>query len=384
MTARQALGDVAPLVRRPVVVTVGQSYTEIGVRAYGRGLFVKPAVTGRELGNKRVFRVATGDLVVSNVFAWEGAIAVARPEHDGLIGSHRFMTMTPSDAVSAGFLQHYLLTDEGLAQVRAASPGSAGRNRTLSLRGLAALKVPVPPMADQLRIVRTLSAAETLVQRLAASLNTNGSRDLTASLPGLLGSRLAGLGLPPVRAGDLFDVINDLVHPGDDPGRASSFVGLQHIEPHTGRLLGAAALGDETGRKFRFAPGDVLYGYLRPYLNKVWVADRHGLCSVEQFVLRPREAVDADQLATCLRSSLVLGEAVEATNNLQLPRLRVTKLQSLEVPDIRKAELVLADTDELRERVCRLADARTEQAVLLRRVLPCLREELYAAYAQPR
>jgi hypothetical protein len=39
---------------------------------------------------------------------------------------------------------------------------------------------------------------------------------------------------------------------------------------------------------------------LRPYLNKIWVADRHGLCSVDQYVLRPRPDVDADLLAYLL------------------------------------------------------------------------------------
>ena len=35
------------------------------------------------------------DVVFSNVFAWEGAIAVASQQDDGIIGSHRFMTVVP-------------------------------------------------------------------------------------------------------------------------------------------------------------------------------------------------------------------------------------------------------------------------------------------------
>lgn len=378
MSVRERLGVVAPLVRRPVDVQAGETYTEIGVRSYGRGLFIKQPIPGSALGNKRVFTVSSGDLVVSNIFAWEGAIAVAENEHDGLIGSHRFMTMRPRENVSAHYLQQYLLSEEGLAQVRRASPGSAGRNRTLSLRGLSELTIPVPPLSQQLEIVATLQNGGALVERLRERFDRVDPRELAAALPLLLGEQLLELRLPQVPVGELFDVVNDLVHPGDDPGPAEVFVGLQHIEPHTGRLLGAGTLGSQGGRKFRFAPGDVLYGYLRPYLNKVWVADRHGLCSVEQFVLRPRDGVAAEGLATCLRSSLVLTEAVNATNNLQLPRLRIAKLRAMEVPDVRRGEPPLTEGAALVSRVSALADARAEQTTLLAQVLPRLREELFS------
>ncbi len=261
MTARRPLGEAAPLVRRRVDPGPNTNYTEIGVRSYGRGLFLKPPVTGPELGAKRVFRVSAGDLVVRNVFAWEGAIAVAGAAHAGKIGSHRFMTMVPAADMSARFLQQYLLTEEGLAQVRAASPGSAGRNRTLSLSGLSQLSVPAPSLPQQLQVVQTLGDSESVLESLRSRFAQTGPRELAATLPPLLAERLSALSVARVRCGDLFDVVNDLVHPGDDPGRADTFIGLQHIEPHTGRLLGTAPLGEETGRKFRFAPGDVLYGY---------------------------------------------------------------------------------------------------------------------------
>jgi len=42
----------------------------------------------------------------------------------------------------------------------------------------------------------------------------------------------------------------------------------------------------------RFYPGDVLYSRLRPYLNKVWLADRTGLCSAEFIVLPSNHFLD--------------------------------------------------------------------------------------------
>ena len=110
-----------------------------------------------DVGTKRLFRVLPGDLVFNIVFAWEGAVAVARPEDEGRVGSHRFLTCVPVDGEAlAEFLWFYFLTGEGLTALGEASPGGAGRNRTLGLHALAGIEVPVPSFADQQRFVEML------------------------------------------------------------------------------------------------------------------------------------------------------------------------------------------------------------------------------------
>lgn len=106
----------------------------------------KPAIQGSELGGKRIYRIEAGDLMFSNVFAWEGAVAVAQTEDQGRYGSHRFMSRVPQPGIiTAKFLYFHFMTELGRQQLRDASPGIAGRNRTLGLNALDALKVPVPP-----------------------------------------------------------------------------------------------------------------------------------------------------------------------------------------------------------------------------------------------
>lgn len=150
-------GSLLELQRRAVKVQPDEVYQEIGVRSFGKGLFIKDALIGAELGNKRVFNVKAGDFIVSNVFAWEGAVGVAGSEHDGLIGSHRFMTWKPRGDVNADFLRHYFGSESGVASLASASPGSAGRNRTLSIKNFEQVIVPIPPRPDQDRIATHLS-----------------------------------------------------------------------------------------------------------------------------------------------------------------------------------------------------------------------------------
>lgn len=108
-------------------------------------------MSGLDLGNKRVFLIEPGDLIFNVVFAWEGAVAVAGPEETGRVGSHRFLSRVPKKGVTTpGFLRFHFLTNRGLSQISAASPGGAGRNRTLGLNALDAIRVPIPTFEDQL------------------------------------------------------------------------------------------------------------------------------------------------------------------------------------------------------------------------------------------
>ncbi len=172
------LGKVSPLIRRPVSPDPFSQYMELGIRSFGKGTFHKAPVTGAELGSKRVFQIHPGDLLFNNVFAWEAAVAVARDEDQGRIGSHRFITCVPQHGiVTAKFLRFFFLTPEGLQLLGAASPGGAGRNRTLGLAALAKIGVPVPDYESQLWF-------DLLQDRLEAVSQQRLGR--TAELDGLL------------------------------------------------------------------------------------------------------------------------------------------------------------------------------------------------------
>lgn len=144
------MAEIAPAVRRSVQLDIATSYREIGARSFGKGLFVKPDFDGAEATWEKPVWIESGDLVLSNIKAWEGAIGLAGPEHHGAIASHRYITCVPSEvSATAGFLAYYLLSPDGLEKIGLASPGTADRNRTLSLTNLGKIKVPVPSLVTQ-------------------------------------------------------------------------------------------------------------------------------------------------------------------------------------------------------------------------------------------
>ena len=182
------MSEVAPLVRRPVEIEPDQSYPELGVRSFGRGTFHKPPLNGMQVGSKKLFRIQEGDLLFNIVFAWEGAVAIAQPKDDGRVGSHRFLTCVPDkDRATADFLRFYLLTPEGLQKLGDASPGGAGRNRTLGLKKLDAITVPVPPLDLQ----RWFDRLQRQVQQVEA-LRESAGEDVEGLVPAMLHGVFSG------------------------------------------------------------------------------------------------------------------------------------------------------------------------------------------------
>lgn len=176
------MSEVAPLVRRPVEIDLDGTYPELGVRSFGKGTFHKPDLSGSEVGNKKLFRINAGDLLFNIVFAWEGAVAVAQPADDGRVGSHRFLSCVPApDTASVEFLRFYFSTHEGLQKLGEASPGGAGRNRTLGLQKLEDLQVPVPSIERQHWFDRLQTMA-----REARAIRTSTARDVEALVPAML------------------------------------------------------------------------------------------------------------------------------------------------------------------------------------------------------
>lgn len=194
---RRPMASVAPLVRRAVEVDLAGAYPELGVRSFGRGTFHKAPLAGADVGSKRLFSVVPGDLVFNIVFAWEGAVAVALPEDAGRVGSHRFLTcVPPKDEALAEYLCFHFLTQEGRAALGDASPGGAGRNRTLGLQALASLEVPVPAFADQQRFVKMLRFRDE-----AHACHVEALKNCEALVPELLRAVFAAeFGVKPARA----------------------------------------------------------------------------------------------------------------------------------------------------------------------------------------
>lgn len=311
------IGELLDLQRRAVDVRAESIYQEIGVRSFGRGLFVKPPLVGAELGDKRVFEIREGDFVVSNVFAWEGAVGVAAKEHDGLIGSHRFMTWTPRSDVSVEYLRHYFGSEAGVSSLGKASPGSAGRNRTLSIKNFERLVAPVPERGDQDRI------AEHLTRIAATSGGTRRAQVTSLSQRDFPGET--------TRVSNLVEPITRQERP--DAAMSYRMQGVRWYGE--GMFTRETRVGaDLPSTVYRIEPGDLVYNRLFAWKQSFALADRAGWASnefptfrVDTAKVRPRVL-----LAALLSPSFTTAVNQASTGSTPTSRNRLKERDFLSLP----------------------------------------------------
>ena len=159
------IGDCLERVERPVDVQADEMYSQIGIRSHGKGLFYKEPVTGASLGNKAVFWIEPDCFVLNIVFAWEQAIGKTTQNEVGMIGSHRFPMYRPIDGrVDVDYLITYMLTKRGKDILEAASPGGAGRNRTLGQDRFLKSKIILPSPDEQRRIAEVITTQDKVIE----------------------------------------------------------------------------------------------------------------------------------------------------------------------------------------------------------------------------
>ncbi|QWZ93987.1 restriction endonuclease subunit S [Aeromonas sp. FDAARGOS 1411] len=168
------VANILEKVSNPVNVNPEMVYHEIGIRSHGKGIFYKEPIFGKELGNKRVFYVEPDCLVVNIVFAWEQAIAKTTINEKGKIASHRFPMFKPrGNLCDIDYILYLFKSRKGKYLLELASPGGAGRNKTLGQSEFSKLELILPPIEEQKKIAKILStwdkAISTTEQLLANS-----------------------------------------------------------------------------------------------------------------------------------------------------------------------------------------------------------------------
>ena len=156
--------DIFDRVAKAVDVEVGEVYREIGIRSHGKGLFYKDEIAGEGLGNKRVFWVEPNSFILNIVFAWERAVAKTTEKELGMIASHRFPMYKPKENVAdLDYITKFFITHKGKYILEMASPGGAGRNKTLGQKEFENSTICLPSYEEQKKIGRYLEVFDHLI-----------------------------------------------------------------------------------------------------------------------------------------------------------------------------------------------------------------------------
>ena len=133
-----------------------------------------------------------------------------------------------------------------------------------------------------------------------------------------------------IRLADLCDLVAEQVDPRGRPDDV--YVGLEHVA--SGRFLraGQGKAADVRSAKSAFQPGDVLYGKLRPYLDKAVLAEDAGICTTELLVLRAKEGVAPRFLVGVVHFPEFVEYAVSGITGAHHPRTSWAHIREFRLP----------------------------------------------------
>ncbi len=136
-----------------------------------------------------------------------------------------------------------------------------------------------------------------------------------------------------IRLGSLCDLISAQVSPNQVRPDAH-YLGLEHLASGRMRAIGYGKAADVQSHKFAFKRNDVLYGKLRPYLDKSVLADQDGICTTELLVLRAKPKVRPDFLACVVHAHEFIEHAMAGVTGAHHPRTSWSHISNFEAPQL--------------------------------------------------
>jgi len=209
------------------------------------------------------------------------------------------------------------------------SKGKADGYPTLNLSEVKRVAIPVPAFEEQKKVVRVLSVIKKAIEQQEKIIKK--TKELKRSLMhrlftyGLRGEELKEtvIGfMPKSWDANPFESLCENVKDSWNPGQYLNgiYVGLEHIESGNSVLKSFGTAQNLRSSKFIFSVGDILYGKLRPYLDKAVITNKKGICSTDILVFRPKNNVPAGFIVNLIHWSPFIEYAKKTTHGVNHPR----------------------------------------------------------------
>ena len=271
--------------------------------------------------------------------------------HDGFVGFRDL-----SKSIHPTFLYHILcsIKDQNNSQ----ADGAVFRNLTTDQ--VKNFEIPLPPLEIQRAIVseienyqRIIDGAKQVVQNYKPTFHIEPEWEM-------------------VKLGEVLEKVNDSIDPQKHSGLVK-YIGLENIESQSGNLVGEieTEYSDIKSTKNSFKKGDILYGKLRPNLNKVFLSNFDGICSTDIFVFRQRENISNSAFySSYLKCEKFNLEVLNGIKGAQLPRVGFEHFSEIEIPlpSLETQKEIVAAI----EREQSLVNANKELIVLMEAKIACV------------
>lgn len=351
-----------------------KEYPILGVRANGKGVYLNRIAKGSELTMKKYQKSKVNYLFYCKVRTVNGQWGVVYPEFENTYGSSN-MQYLKIDETKINFKYFELLlsikklTDEFDKN----AVGADGRHFTL--KTLLSLEIPLPSLREQNIIVNNYSNQINNAEKLlleASDLENEIERYLLNELGVKVNSTIEKSSLlqfinfeetnrwdtlfllgkiptlkskyPLVNFSKVIKFFNKdhsnksiRVDSSKFPNEEFRYIGMEHIEKETGRLLDMPIVkGKEIKSQTIKVPKDfIVYGKLRPYLNKYWINQTEYdniICSSEFFVFDIDNGINKLFFKNVLSSKIIQDQISDKTSGARMPRINEEIFFNLQFP----------------------------------------------------
>ena len=273
-------------VMRPVAMKDDETYQLVKAKRSRGGIVARERLKGRDILTKTQFVVRAGDFLISRRQISHGACGLVPPELDGALVSNEYLALRPTEKLDLGFLIHLSHSVYFQQTCFHSSIGVHVEKLVFKPEVWLDWSFNIPPLDEQRRIAAVLDAWDEAVDDLLRMASAK-----RRYFRGWVQKALAELNAPRKELSEIAQLVKTKV----DPSRSqhSSSIELDNLEAGTGVLLGQTDLPADAGTRAEFQAGDVLFGKLRPYLNKYYFAEQAGLASTECWILRAKTGCDS-------------------------------------------------------------------------------------------
>ncbi|MFL5740571.1 MAG: restriction endonuclease subunit S [Flavisolibacter sp.] len=367
------IGDFLTRSKEPVKINPQDEYTLVTIRMYHKGVAKRSHVRGSTIKSPTLYKVRAGQFILSGIDARNRAFGIVPDELDGAIVTNDFWTHDiDTSIVDINFFYWFTTTPQFYEACIKASEGTTNRQR-LQADKFYSFDVLLPSIDEQKGWVERISliqhkylqlekeldrqqiylqflrqkilqeavqgkltvqdptdeSATELLKRIKAEkekLIKAGKLKKEKELPPITEDEIP-FGLP---EGWVWCRLGEITNYGTSPkietknlSEETWILELEDIEPVSSRIIQKLRYRERKSLSTKniFKKGDVLYSKLRPYLDKVVVADEDGVCSSEILPLRCYNDINPDFLRLRLKSPDFINYANSKVYGMNLPRL---------------------------------------------------------------
>ncbi len=364
-------------IKRPVDLCPDKTYKLVTVKRARGGIEKRCESLGCEIKTPTQFTIQSGDFLISKRQIVHGACGLVPSELDGSIVSNEYAVIGTHGGIDLSFLRYLSETVYFQQTCYHSSIGIHVEKMIFNVERWLNWHFNIPTLLEQTKIVEMLASWDSAIATVRRLLE-NSKVQKRGLLQQLLSqkTRFADFGIDwqEMQFNSIASLSKERFNPSLSD-KQHQCIELEHIEQGTGRLCGYTKTNAKSSLKAIFSANDVLFGKLRSYLQKYWMADREGVCSTEFWVLRANPIVCLPEYLFYLVQTEGFLRAVNVASGSKMPRAEwgvVSKNQFL-LPPLEEqhkiAGLLKAVDTELFARQNQLVMLNRERQALLQQLL---------------